>query len=197
MRPSPERFGIDGQASQPIVGLVVDRMDWHAREIASALAARGFGTAPIRLHLCGFATQSASGLQHRWFRKTSSRRGHRTLDVRRNVRSSHAAPWHSSRAARTRRHGLERCARYRALRRQIDDELSALSRRYRDAARPGRSNHTIRPRAIAQDETKEAALVSQAAIRLTGTWAAVDPQTGRPAATRRCGWRAFIICNAL
>jgi tetrahydromethanopterin:alpha-L-glutamate ligase len=63
MRPSPERFAIERQESRPIVGLVVDRMDWHARELAGALAARGVGTAPIRLHLSGFATQSATGLQ--------------------------------------------------------------------------------------------------------------------------------------
>jgi tetrahydromethanopterin:alpha-L-glutamate ligase len=62
MRPSPERFAIERQASRPIVGLVVDRMDWHARELAAALGARGIDTAAIRLHLCGFATQNASGL---------------------------------------------------------------------------------------------------------------------------------------
>lgn len=59
---SPERFGSAGQAATPTIGLVVDRMDWHAREVASAFAARGFGTAPIRLHLCGIATQNPSGL---------------------------------------------------------------------------------------------------------------------------------------
>jgi tetrahydromethanopterin:alpha-L-glutamate ligase len=63
MRPSPERFGVDGRTSQPIVGLVVDRMDWHARQVAVALAAHGFGAAPIRLHLCGFAARGASGMQ--------------------------------------------------------------------------------------------------------------------------------------
>jgi len=60
---SPERFGRNRHASTPTVGLVVDRMDWHAREMASALAARGFSTSPIRLHLCGIATPSAGGLQ--------------------------------------------------------------------------------------------------------------------------------------
>jgi tetrahydromethanopterin:alpha-L-glutamate ligase len=62
MRPSPERLAIERQAPQPIVGLVVDRMDWHAREVAGALAASGIGTVPIRLPLCAFATQSAAGL---------------------------------------------------------------------------------------------------------------------------------------
>jgi tetrahydromethanopterin:alpha-L-glutamate ligase len=60
---SPEHFGSEGQTPAPIIGLVVDRMDWHAREVSAAFAARGFGTAPIRLHLCGIATQSAGGLQ--------------------------------------------------------------------------------------------------------------------------------------
>lgn len=69
MRPSPERFAIEPQASRPIVGLVVDRMDWHGRELAAALSARGIDTAPIRLHLCGFATQSATGLRIDGFRE--------------------------------------------------------------------------------------------------------------------------------
>ena len=60
---SPERVGSEGPTPAPTIGLVVDRMDWHAREVATALAARGFGTAPVRLHLCGIATQNAFGLQ--------------------------------------------------------------------------------------------------------------------------------------
>ncbi len=62
MRPSPERLAIERQPSRPIVGLVVDRMDWHGRELAAAFATRGVGTTRMRLELCGFATQSASGL---------------------------------------------------------------------------------------------------------------------------------------
>jgi tetrahydromethanopterin:alpha-L-glutamate ligase len=60
---SPKRLGTHAQAAEPTIGLVLDRMDWHAREVAGALAARGFGAAPIRLHLCAIATDSASGLQ--------------------------------------------------------------------------------------------------------------------------------------
>ena len=59
---SPERLGSTEQTPALTIGLVVDRMDWHAREVAAALAARGFGTASIRLHLCGIATQNAGGL---------------------------------------------------------------------------------------------------------------------------------------
>ena len=63
MRPSPERFGPGDQGSTPVVGLVVDNMDWHAQQVAAALARRGLRSAPIRLHLCEFATQSAGGLR--------------------------------------------------------------------------------------------------------------------------------------
>jgi tetrahydromethanopterin:alpha-L-glutamate ligase len=59
----PERFGTNAQASTLTVGLVVDRMDWHARQVASALAARGLRSAPIRLHLCGITTPSVGGLR--------------------------------------------------------------------------------------------------------------------------------------
>jgi tetrahydromethanopterin:alpha-L-glutamate ligase len=60
---SPKRLDTTAQATEPSIGLVVDRMDWHARELTAALAARGFGAAPIRLHLCAIATDNASGLQ--------------------------------------------------------------------------------------------------------------------------------------
>ncbi len=62
MRPSAERFAIERPPSRPIVGLVVDRMDWHARELTGALVTRGASVVPVRLPACGFATQSASGL---------------------------------------------------------------------------------------------------------------------------------------
>jgi RimK family alpha-L-glutamate ligase len=62
MRPSPERLGSGSLRPQPIVGLVVDNWDWHARQLADAFAARGIGTAPIRLSLCAFRTQARSGL---------------------------------------------------------------------------------------------------------------------------------------
>ena len=63
MRPSPERFVIEPQASRPIVGLVVDRADWHGRELAAALAGRGVATVRVRLELCGFTTRSDRGLR--------------------------------------------------------------------------------------------------------------------------------------
>jgi tetrahydromethanopterin:alpha-L-glutamate ligase len=62
MRPSAERFAIERPSSRPTVGLVIDRMDWHARELTAALLARGARVVPVRLPACGFATQNASGL---------------------------------------------------------------------------------------------------------------------------------------
>jgi tetrahydromethanopterin:alpha-L-glutamate ligase len=63
MPPSAERFAIEPRAAKPVIGLVGDRVDWHARELAGALAARGVGTRRIRLEACGFATENASGLR--------------------------------------------------------------------------------------------------------------------------------------
>jgi tetrahydromethanopterin:alpha-L-glutamate ligase len=49
-------------ASAPIVALVSDGIDWHARTLTKALAAQGVRTIPTRLQACGIATQGASGL---------------------------------------------------------------------------------------------------------------------------------------
>ena len=62
MRPSPEAVAIKPAARRPHVGLVVDNVDWHARELSRALTALGATSAPIRLTACGFATPSATGL---------------------------------------------------------------------------------------------------------------------------------------
>jgi len=62
MRPSPERFAHGLCGSRPVVGLVIDRPDWHARELIGALSARGIETVTVRLDRCGIATGSDSGL---------------------------------------------------------------------------------------------------------------------------------------
>jgi RimK family alpha-L-glutamate ligase len=49
-------------ASAPIVALVSDGIDWHARALTKALAAQGVRTIPTSLQACGIATQGASGL---------------------------------------------------------------------------------------------------------------------------------------
>jgi tetrahydromethanopterin:alpha-L-glutamate ligase len=62
MPPSLERLGSDRPVSQPIVGLVADKFDWHARQLADAFATRGIATAPIRLPFCSFCARSSNGL---------------------------------------------------------------------------------------------------------------------------------------
>jgi RimK family alpha-L-glutamate ligase len=49
-------------AGAPIVALVSDGIDWHARTLTKALAAQGVRTIPTSLQACGIATQGASGL---------------------------------------------------------------------------------------------------------------------------------------
>lgn len=63
--PSEERSGElapDTLRMRPMIALVVDRMDWHAHELARALAAQGATTVPVKLEACGFDTQRRSGL---------------------------------------------------------------------------------------------------------------------------------------
>src|SRR5215472_6122371 len=62
MRPSPDAIAIKPVAWRRHVGLVVDNMDWHARELTRALTAQGATATPIGLTACGFATPSATGL---------------------------------------------------------------------------------------------------------------------------------------
>ena len=97
--------------------------------------------------------------RHRRVGRASSRRRARALDVRRHLPGGDASPRHSSRVARERRTGLERCARNRALRRQIDDELSAGARRYSDSRRPGRSKSHAAAQAIVRRESAQGPLV--------------------------------------
>jgi tetrahydromethanopterin:alpha-L-glutamate ligase len=158
MRLSPERFGIDRQVCKPIVGLVVDRMDWHAREVASALASRGFGATPIRLHLCGFATRSASGLRIDGFGNSlpdavvvRSMSGGTfeavtlRLGILHALRKRGVLVWNDARA-------IERC---------VDKSMTSfLLSRAGIATPPTWAVESYdQARAIAQDETKEAALV--------------------------------------
>jgi tetrahydromethanopterin:alpha-L-glutamate ligase len=63
MPPLLERVGRAARGAHPLVGLVVDRVDWHARELIAALRVRGIETVPVRLPRCGFATPTANGLR--------------------------------------------------------------------------------------------------------------------------------------
>ena len=52
----------DPTRRQATVALVVDRIDWHARQLARALAAHGAKTVVVRLEACGFDTGRRWGL---------------------------------------------------------------------------------------------------------------------------------------
>jgi RimK family alpha-L-glutamate ligase len=60
MPPSADRRA--GRPCAPRIGIVIDRNDWHARELSRALRALGASPALMRLEACGFDTGNASGL---------------------------------------------------------------------------------------------------------------------------------------
>lgn len=62
MPPLLERVGHNPYGARPVIGLVIERVDWHARELIAALRVRDIEAVPVRLTRCGFATQSATGL---------------------------------------------------------------------------------------------------------------------------------------
>jgi RimK family alpha-L-glutamate ligase len=47
---------------KPLVALIIDQFDWHARSLSRALASSGIEVARVRLDACGFDTQSQHGL---------------------------------------------------------------------------------------------------------------------------------------
>jgi tetrahydromethanopterin:alpha-L-glutamate ligase len=63
MRHSADTLAREPTALRASVALVGDRVDWHARELAKALAAAGVRALPVRLEDCRFETHTASGLR--------------------------------------------------------------------------------------------------------------------------------------
>src|SRR5215472_1966975 len=59
---SPSALAPEASRRKPAIALVIDRPDWHARQLARAFAALGASTIPVRLEACGFDTRSRSGL---------------------------------------------------------------------------------------------------------------------------------------
>ncbi len=62
MPPLAEPFARRRFGTRPVIGLVVDRIDWHARELIAALDTRGIETVPVRLPKCGIVTENSTGL---------------------------------------------------------------------------------------------------------------------------------------
>jgi tetrahydromethanopterin:alpha-L-glutamate ligase len=62
MPPSPDSLAAEPARAAACIALVVDRFDWHARQLDKEFATRGARCVPVRLTACRFATQSPSGL---------------------------------------------------------------------------------------------------------------------------------------
>jgi RimK family alpha-L-glutamate ligase len=62
---SPERA-----SRRPVVAVIVDRVDWHARELIRAFGAHDADAVPLRLETCGFDTERRSGLSIPGFEDT-------------------------------------------------------------------------------------------------------------------------------
>src|SRR5215469_14042924 len=59
---SPRALAPDASPRRPAIALIIDRPDWHARQLSRAFAALGASTIPVRLEACGFDTRRRSGL---------------------------------------------------------------------------------------------------------------------------------------
>jgi tetrahydromethanopterin:alpha-L-glutamate ligase len=59
---SPEPRG-EPAAARPLIGLVTDQLDWHARALRKAFAAAGAQTVAVDLTSCAIATKRSPGLQ--------------------------------------------------------------------------------------------------------------------------------------
>ncbi|HEY6995820.1 MAG TPA: RimK family alpha-L-glutamate ligase, partial [Xanthobacteraceae bacterium] len=59
---SRSTFAAEPAAASPVVALVVEGVDWHARMLAQAFAALGVRTRAISLQSCAVETQRAGGL---------------------------------------------------------------------------------------------------------------------------------------
>ena len=62
MPPSHNTFACEPASAVPVVVLIADGIDWHARTLTKAFAAQGVRTIPTSLQACGIETQGATGL---------------------------------------------------------------------------------------------------------------------------------------
>ncbi len=62
MPPSTSSLAPRPAAARPRIAVVVDRVDWHARELARAFTARGATSIPVKLPLCRIETAHPLGI---------------------------------------------------------------------------------------------------------------------------------------
>ena len=123
------------RSAGPLSLVVSDQRDWHARQMEAALVAQGRASRADRSRRVRVRHDEArADLRCRHLGSRLPDAVHvRTLSAG-IVRGDHEASRRAACAVRAGRRRLERSARDRALRRQVDDELSARARRAADAA---------------------------------------------------------------
>src|SRR6476619_216225 len=62
MPPSHNTFACEPASAVPVVVLIADGIDWHARTLTKAFAAQGVRTIPTSLQACGMETRGPTGL---------------------------------------------------------------------------------------------------------------------------------------
>ena len=197
MRPSPERSVIERQASRPIVGLVVDRADWHGRELAAALAARGVATVPRSPGVVRIYDPERRRTAHRWFWGSLPD----AVVVRSmsggTFRSRHTPAWAFSTHCGSAGSSVWNDAR--AIERCVDKSMTSFLLARAGIADAGDLGGGIIRAGTGHCATRNNgwAVGAQAAVWIAGTRAEVDPQAGRSAADPAKWPAGYTICNAL
>ena len=188
-------------AGAPRVAIMTDEIGWHTRQLQAALRERGAIGRCVDLADCRIDTTARVA----WpgdprLRPRPARRGAGARHRRRQLRAGDQAPGCAARAARTRRAGLQRCARDRAQRRQVDDQPAAARGRRADAADLG---HRVGGAGAAYRDARERRRPragAQAAVRLAGQGPAAGRHGRRraspAAAARRRTTDRWPICSA-
>ncbi len=168
--------------------------DWHARELLQAFAAtrRDGGRHPPRRLSISTAARHGMNLPASTAR---CRMRCWCAPFRRQLRGGDAAARRAARAGSPGRAGVERRARHRTLRGQVDDELSASPAPACRRRRPGRSR-ARRRHARSPSAKRRRDLGDEAAVRVAGEGPAADHAPGRIAGAGE-RLRASIICNAI
>ncbi len=133
--------------------------------LAEAMRARGAYVVVSSLPRCAFDTQLESGIDIPGFDGALPDARVRALDLAGTLEQITFRLGHPACPARKRRAGVERCARHRALRRQIGDDVPAAQGRHPDAAH---AHLETQAAGRVLREGAEQAADLQAAVRLAG-----------------------------
>ena len=115
------------------VVLFCERKKWHGRSISRALARAGHQAADGFARGLRLLHRDEDRARHSRARRPSAEGRAGAVRAGRQLRAGHDLSRRAACLARARRHGVERCARHRALRRQIHHHLLPATRRHPDA----------------------------------------------------------------